>query len=368
MKTIVYGREALVLTVILAGAVFVGVRQNRQEWELEKTPDPGVYHLNISRVRPGNFWRNSSDVPSGGLQNFTVGSPDHSGPVRFEYRQDAGTLVCEGRMYFGRGSGTWTFRPNPAFIASLQQLGYSTPGDDQLFDFLQSRVTLEYARAIRDLGLGATTTELLQLRQHGVTLDYLRDGRAAGYSQLSARAFMDLKAHGIGIDYLRDLHTAGYRLGAADLITLHSRGVSANFAAELKGAGYDLPPGQLADLHANGIGTEYVRRLQRHNLHPPADELIRFHSHGVDPDYLSGLEKAGLTNLPPQEVTDLHAHGVNTNFMLASAGLGYQFTPRELIDLHAHGVSEDYLRNLRASGMTNLSAEQIVKLRSHGVE
>ena len=54
--------------------------------------------------------------------------------------------------------------------------------------------------------------------------------------------------------------------------------------------------------------------------------------------------------------------------MLASAGLGYQFTPRELIDLHAHGVSEDYLRNLRASGMTNLSAEQIVKLRSHGVE
>ena len=35
---------------------------------------------------------------------------------------------------------------------------------------------------------------------------------------------------------------------------------------------------------------------------------------------------------------------------------------------HHHGVSGDYLRNLKASGMRELSAEQITRLKIHGVE
>jgi hypothetical protein len=31
-------------------------------------------------------------------------------------------------------------------------------------------------------------------------------------------------------------------------------------------------------------------------------------------------------------------------------------------------VNEEYLRNLQAAGMKNLTAEQIVKLRVHGVD
>jgi hypothetical protein len=61
-------------------------------------------------------------------------------------------------------------------------------------------------------------------------------------------------------------------------------------------------------------------------------------------------------------------HGIDPDFIREARDLGYRFTARELIDLKIHGVSGDYLRNLKASGMRDLSAEQITKLKIHGVE
>jgi hypothetical protein len=63
----------------------------------------------------------------------------------------------------------------------------------------------------------------------------------------------------------------------------------------------------------------------------------------------------------------LRDHGVNPTFVQVAADLGYQFSPQELIDLWNHGVNEKYLRNLRASGMEGPIADEIVKLRTHGV-
>ena len=56
------------------------------------------------------------------------------------------------------------------------------------------------------------------------------------------------------------------------------------------------------------------------------------------------------------------------DFIREARDLGYRFTARELIELQIHGVGGDYLRNLKASGMRDLSAEQITRLKIHGVE
>ena len=59
--------------------------------------------------------------------------PARAAPAKFEYVADAGTFVCEGRFSFGAGSGSYTFQPNPRYIAELQSLGYDAPREDQLF-------------------------------------------------------------------------------------------------------------------------------------------------------------------------------------------------------------------------------------------
>ena len=48
--------------------------------------------------------------------------------------------------------------------------------------------------------------------------------------------------------------------------------------------------------------------------------------------------------------------------------MGYNFTPKELIEMHHHGVDAGYLRKLKDSGFNALSADKIVKLRTHGID
>jgi len=59
---------------------------------------------------------------------------------------------------------------------------------------------------------------------------------------------------------------------------------------------------------------------------------------------------------------------VPADFAIQARELGYQFTPDELVTLHQHGVSAEYLQTLKQSGIRQLSADQITRLRQHGVD
>ena len=51
------------------------------------------------------------------------------------------------------------------------------------------------------------------------------------------------------------------------------------------------------------------------------------------------------------------------------AALGYEgFTAEELVKLRIHGVTSDYARSLQAQGMKELDAEQLVRLKISGFE
>jgi hypothetical protein len=289
-------------------AVLMAAQESRNEWKVTYSRNPGMVNLAIQRTSPGNRNSYSSDVP---LSSFRGFNPGQSGPAKFEYIADAGTFVCQGRFSFGAGSGSYTFQANPRFVAGLQQLGYDTPREDQLFNMAVMRITLEFARGIRDAGLIATTGQLLELRTHGVTLPYIRETLNAGYRDFTPRDYIDMKIHGVGTEFLR----------------------------ALKHAGYDIASREVIELKIHGIGNEYIRDLGTFGLKPRPDDLVQMKIHGIEPDFIHDTRQ-----------------------------LGYNFAMQDLIDLKIHGVGSDYLRNLKASGMRSLSAQQITQLKIHGVE
>ena len=293
---------ALLLAVLMAG------QESRNEWRVAYSRNPGMVHFEIQRASPGNRNSYSSDVP---LSAFRGLNPGQSGPAKFEYIADAGTFVCQGRFSFGAGSGSYTFQANPRFVDDLQQLGYDTPREDQLFNMAVMQITLDFARGIRDAGLFATTDQLLELRTHGVTLPYIRETRNIGYRDFTPRDYIDMKIHGVNTEFLR----------------------------ALKHAGYDIASRQVIELKIHGIGNEYIRDLGTFGLKPRPEDLVQMKIHGIEPDFIHDTRQ-----------------------------LGYNFATRELIDLKIHGVGSDYLRNLKASGMRSLSAQQITQLKIHGVE
>jgi hypothetical protein len=334
MKT---ASETWIVVAAVVLAAFLATQEAHNDWTLTRSGAPDMVHFHIEHSSKGNRWSQSNDQP---ISNFRGLNPSQSGPAKFEYVEDAGTLACQGRFSFGVGSGTYKFQPNPKFADALADLGYDQPNESQSFSLLMAHVTLDFARGVRNAGLNATTAQLIELRSHGITLPYIREARNAGYDTFTVRDFIDIKNHGVSTEFLR----------------------------ALKHAGYELPARQITELQTHGVSADYMRDLNIYGLRPRAADIVQMKIHGISPDYLKSLKDAGYGDLPSNQITELKNHGLDPKFLEESKELGYNFTTRELVDLRNHGVSADYLRHLRDSGMRNLSAQQIAKLKMHGVE
>jgi len=331
---------------IIAGAVILevliapGTASTGQGWKLSRTGAPGKVHFTVERSRPGRREVESSDVPLANFRGFSLAMLDHSGPVKFSYVQDAGTLQCVGKFAWGRGSGSFTLTPNPAFQRELDSLGFAAPREDDLFLMIMSNINLDFVREVHSAGIASSLRDVLDMAAHGVNLAYVHDMNRAGYRNFRAQDYIELRDHG----------------------------VKAQFVEDLKDAGYQLPVSQMVELRDHGVDSSFVRDLQLYGLRPAAVELVELRDHGVTPAYLRGLHDAGYGRLAADEIIELRDHGVASDFVSATRDLGYRFTPSELVDLHDHGVDVKYLRTIHDSGMRNLSEPQIVQLRDHGVE
>ena len=331
----------LAIAGVMAAATLLAFAEDRNAgWELRLSLSLDQVHFVVRHSNGFDNWVSGRDVPLDRFRGFSLGMLAASGPAKFEYVADAGRLLCEGRFLMGAGSGTYTFAPDTAFVSALRKMGYDTPDDEQLFSMLMMDISRESAQAIRDAGLNASIRDLIQLRTHGVTLDYIREARQAGYQNLTAEDFIQLRIHGVETAFLRDLRADGYDLRAADIV----------------------------QLRIHGVDSHYVRDLKSYGLKPHASDLEQMRIHGVTPEYLKGLKDAGYENLRAEEVDQLRMHGVEPSFVQQARRLGYDFNPQELAQLRIHGVDGAYLKRLQDAGMRNLNAEQIAKLRMHGVD
>lgn len=325
---------------ILFAVVMAVAQEANKEWTIRRTDNADVLQFTVRRIRPGNHWSSTQDVPRSRFQGLSLDTLEHGGTAKFRYVEDAGTLECSGRFSWMSGSGEYTFVPNPAFVSALRDLGYATPDQDEQFSMLLSGVTLDFARGVKDAHLGASVEDLVKLRIHGVTLAYIDGVRRAGLANLTASDVVDLRIHGVSTDFLQDLKDAGYNISAQ----------------------------QAVDLRIHGVDSDFVRKLRNYGLRPAAAELTQLRIHGVTPEYLAGMKDAGYGSLSADDLVQLRIHGVETEFAHEAHSLGYKFSPDELVQLRIHGVNGAYLRTLRDAGMRDLNAEQIAKLKMHGVD
>lgn len=336
-----YFAVALAIAGVMVAATLLAFSEDwGAQWRITPSLSINKVHLTVRALNRHGEWSNTRDVPLDRFRGFSLSMLASPGTAKFEYVADAGRLLCEGRFLVGAGSGTYAFAPDRAFASTLQQMGYDTPDDDQLFSMLMMDINRDFAREVRDAGLRASVNDLIQLRIQGVTLDYVREARQAGYQDFTADDYAQLRIHGVDTDFLR----------------------------ELKAAGYDLRSGDIAQLRIHGVDSRYMRDLKSYGLKPDALDLAQMRIRGVTPEYLKGLKDAGYDNLPVDEIDQLRNHGVNTGFVQQARRLGYDFTPEELAQLRIHGVDGAYLQHLKDAGMRNLNAEQIAKLRIHGVD
>jgi beta-lactamase regulating signal transducer with metallopeptidase domain len=85
-------------------------------------------------------------------------------------------------------------------------------------------------------------------------------------------------------------------------------------------------------------------------------------------DYIDELASVGYTNLSVDELIRLKTAGVTADYVRSLRPLGFtNLTPRELATLSLHGVEPAYVQAMRAAGYNNLSAKELSAFRIHGI-
>lgn len=263
--------------------------------------------------------------------------------VRFQIKRDAGSLDCEGWFRGGKGSGHFTFNPNPAFAAELRRQGVvGEPTDKDLFSLAVSDIGFAFMAELKSQGYERPTMEqLVRSAHHGVRLDYLRGLKSLGYQLGSVDALIRMRDHGVTIAFIESLRDNGYtRLTADELVRTRDHGVTASYISEMKAAGYTLPP---------------------------LEELVRLRDHGVTPTFARELRDEGYGQLPLDQLVRLRDHGVSVSFVRELKQLGYTGVAAEqLIRLRDHGVTSSFIRRVKDTRGDKPTLDELIRMRDRG--
>src|SRR5438093_11555041 len=183
------------------------------QWLIEPGEHPGTVQLTVryGERRYSDNWNSQDDVPLSQLVGLSAAEMGGSGvTVHFKIVRSAGTLDCEGWFDGGKGSGHFTYQPNPDFVAELAKRGINAPTDWEQFQMTMAGVGLdlvdELARQKYDR---LSAAELARMATHGVDLEYVRDIGAIGYHLSDSESLVRMRDHGVDPAFIESLNRRG---------------------------------------------------------------------------------------------------------------------------------------------------------------
>src|SRR6266850_5814045 len=120
--------------------------------------NPDRINLNFERSTvKGGKNKSGQTYDFADLQGLSREQALSGGPVKFSLVREAGRIDCEGSFQNGKGSGTFSFTGNPAFVSAMKARGFDFEntkswGDDrrESEDRLFAATTLNVTTALAD--------------------------------------------------------------------------------------------------------------------------------------------------------------------------------------------------------------------------
>src|SRR3954466_13588405 len=231
----------IAVTLFIASLMFaISARAQESftgQWMIERrNADSVQFTLRYSSEgsRNGNWWNSSwsTDTALASLQGLNTTDLNSSAGTNINFRmvRDAGTFECTGWAKNGDASGHWNFAGSPTFAAELKKRGLSTPAPSEQFDMAMSDVTLALVDELKTQGYHLDLTDLVRAGKHGVTLEYVRGMKNAGYKFDDLEALTKMRDHGVTPKYVQEMAAYGYKnLSADELRRMRDHGVTPDY-------------------------------------------------------------------------------------------------------------------------------------------
>lgn len=240
---------------------------------------------------------------------------------------------------------------------------------EELTNLRNHGVTPEFLGALAALGYKrASVNDLLSLKIHGATPEYISEMTSL-LGKRSLDELVSLRIHGVTPDFVRRFHEAGYpRISADEAVSLRIHGADPDAAAQwatLLGRNPGLEEMVSARIH--GATPEDARQMRSLGLDADLDTLVSIRIHGVTPEFVRAFKALGYGGLSADDAVSCRIHGVTPDFAREIQSLGYAAPSiDDLTSLRIHGATPDFIRKSNASAGARLSIDELVSRRIHG--
>jgi beta-lactamase regulating signal transducer with metallopeptidase domain len=227
--------------------------------------------------------------------------------------------------------------PEPSYTREMAAAGYPHLSADELIAFKTQGVTPEYIRGIRAAGFAPSAHQLLAMRVMGVTAEYAKQMKAA-FPAITSR----------------------------ELIACHTQKIDPATARQMNGLGLGkLSVHQMIAARIFKIDTAAVRSLQSEGFQNLTfNQVIAAHVQNVTPEFVRGLKAAGFTNLTLRQAIAARVQGVTPEYVKSLKSLGFpKLTFDEALRAKVMGLTPDFVREARGHGFRNLTIDKLIRLK-----
>lgn len=181
-----------------------------------------------------------SDVPIGTFTGFAIADLGREG-TRLEAKivAEAGTITCSGLVHDLILTGDFTFTPNPAFVQSMERLGFSDLSSQKLETYTLFHIDTAWVQQLQAAGVtDMNSGNLIALHIFKTTPDFVRSMAALGYTNLPASKLIAFGVHGVNPDEVKEYRALGYNPDAEQLIQMRIFKVTPDFIHRMEARGF----------------------------------------------------------------------------------------------------------------------------------
>lgn len=282
---------ALALITSLALLVWISGAQAQTAtltgtWTASLSKDDSKINVNFERRSDkGGKSQHGQSYEFSEFQGLTREQAQSGGPVSFSLVREAGRIDCEGSFQNGKGSGTFRFTGNAAFVSAMKSRGFNfesgTNDDDRHENRLFAATTLNVTTALADdltSAFGKLDVEdLFKAAIFKVDSNFAREMKASGFNNLGMEELVKARIFKVDAEFVRKVSQMGFNNESFDtLVKMQIFKVTPEFLTEVRNEGLtDLDIEDLVKLRIFKIDGDYIRKAKAEGASIDVESLVQ---------------------------------------------------------------------------------------------
>jgi hypothetical protein len=210
------------------------------------------------------------------------------GPVKFSLVREAGRIDCEGSFQNEKGSGTFRFTGNQAFVSAMRSRGFDLEKEslsntrrhsqDKLFTAAALNVTTALADDLSSAGFTKLDVDdLFKAAIFKINSQFMRELTANGFPNLDMEDLVKARIFRVDGDLVRLASQLGFDKNSLEsLVKMRIFKVTPEFVAELRSEGLTgLSLEEVVKLRIFKIDSEFIRKAKAEGVPVEVERLVQ---------------------------------------------------------------------------------------------